>query len=173
MSPKLNFSTASGADIPELVKLVNSAYRGDVSKKGWTTEADLLDGIRTDAEALDRLLHQPASIILKCTDANNDLIGCVFLQNQAGQMYLGMLTVSPFIQAQGIGKEILKASEEYAIREGCGSVVMTVITLRHELIQWYERRGYHQTDERRPFPDDPRFGIPKQPLEFVVMEKQL
>lgn len=164
---------ASPDDVPGLVALVNSAYRGDVSKKGWTTEADLLDGIRTDEEALNRLLRQPASVILKCMDENNALTGCVFLQKQAGQMYLGMLTVSPFIQARGIGKEILKAAEQYAQRQGCASVIMTVITLRHELIQWYERRGYHQTEERRPFPDDPRFGIPKQPLEFVVMEKQL
>jgi ribosomal protein S18 acetylase RimI-like enzyme len=173
MPHSLHFSIASETDTPQLVKLVNSAYRGDISKKGWTTEANLLDGIRTDEEALAKLIHQPGSVILKCTNESNDLMGCVFLQNQAGQMYLGMLTVSPFIQAQGIGKEILKASEEYARQQGCSSVMMTVITARHELIAWYERRGYHQTEERRPFPNDPRFGIPKQPLEFVVMEKQL
>jgi ribosomal protein S18 acetylase RimI-like enzyme len=168
-----SLSIASDADIPQLVKLVNSAYRGDSSKKGWTTEADLLDGIRTDEEALAKLIRQPGSVILKCTTENTDLAGCVFLQNQAGQMYLGMLTVSPFIQAQGIGKALMTASEEYARQQGCSSVMMTVITLRHELIEWYERRGYHQTEERRSFPNDPRFGIPKQPLEFVVMEKEL
>jgi ribosomal protein S18 acetylase RimI-like enzyme len=173
MSQSLDFSIASEADIPQLVKLVNSAYRGDSSKKGWTTEADLLDGIRTDEEALAKLIHQPGSVILKCTNKNTGLAGCVFLQNQAGQMYLGMLTVSPLIQAQGIGKALMNASEDYARKQGCSSVIMTVITLRHELIAWYERRGYHQTKERRPFPNDPRFGIPKQPLEFVVMEKQL
>jgi ribosomal protein S18 acetylase RimI-like enzyme len=173
MPHSLHFSIAAGNDVPELVKLVNSAYRGDSSKKGWTTEADLLDGIRTDEESLTKLIHQPGSVILKCTDENNELAGCVYLQNQAGHMYLGMLTVSPSIQAQGIGKALLKASEEYARQQGCHAVMMTVITVRHELIQWYERRGYQQTEEKRPFPNDPRFGIPKQPLEFVVMEKEV
>jgi N-acetylglutamate synthase-like GNAT family acetyltransferase len=173
MSDNLHFLIADGADIPQLVSLVNSAYRGDSSKKGWTTEADLLDGIRTDEEALGKMIRQPDSVILKFTNNHNDLVGCVNLQKQGDKMYLGMLTVSPYIQAQGIGKEIVKIAEEYATQQGCSSVVMTVITVRHELIKWYERRGYHQTQEKRPFPKDPRFGIPKQPLEFVVMEKQL
>jgi ribosomal protein S18 acetylase RimI-like enzyme len=169
----LNISKVTESDLPDLVRLVNSAYRGDISKKGWTTEADLLDGIRTDEDALYRMIHEPGSVILKCTDENSDLIGCVYLQKQARKMYLGMLTVSPFVQAQGIGKKLMTAAEEFAKAQGCASMIMTVITVRHELIQWYERRGYHQTDERRPFPSDPRFGIPKQPLEFVVMEKEL
>lgn len=173
MSENLHFLIAGDADIPQLVSLVNSAYRGDSSKKGWTTEADLLDGIRTDEEALGKMIHQPDSVILKFTNNQNDLVGCVNLQKQEDKMYLGMLTVSPYIQAQGIGKEIVNVAEEYAKQQGCSSVVMTVITVRHELIKWYERRGYHQTQEKRPFPKDPRFGIPKQPLEFVVMEKQL
>lgn len=173
MAQSLNFSFASEADIPQLVKLVNSAYRGDSSKKGWTTEADLLDGIRTDEEALGQLMHQPGSVILKCTNQNNELVGCVNLQKQQAKIYLGMLTVSPLIQAQGIGKKMLEAAEDYARQEHCSSIVMTVISLRKELIEWYERRGYHQTEERHPFPSDPRFGIPRQQLEFVVMEKLL
>ena len=160
------------ADLPNLVSLVNSAYRGDTSKKGWTTEADLLDGIRTDEEALYKMIHELGSIILKCSNENDELVGCVYLQKQEKKMYLGMLTVSPFVQAQGIGKKLMSAAEEYAQQQGCSSVIMTVITVRHELIQWYERRGYCLTNERRPFPKDPRFGIPKQPLEFAVLEKK-
>ena len=173
MQDSLHFSIASKADVPQLVKLVNSAYRGDSSKKGWTTEADLLDGIRTDEEALTRMIQQPHSVILLCTNGQNELAGCVNLQKQEEKMYLGMLTVSPVIQAKGIGKALLKAAERHAKEEGCSIIRMTVITVRHELIQWYERRGYYDTGERKPFPDDPRFGIPKQPLEFVVMEKSM
>ena len=88
-------------------------------------------------------------------------------------MYLGMLTVSPELQARGIGKELMKVAEEYAVTKGCFSMVMTVITLRNELIEWYVRRGYRDTGQRKPFPGDLRFGIPKQPLEFLVMEKPL
>lgn len=168
----LQFSIANEADLPELEQLVNSAYRGDSSRQGWTTEADLLDGIRTDKEALYSMIHEPGSVILKCTTPNHELIGCVYLHKQEHKMYLGMLTVSPFVQAKGIGKQLLNAAELYAQEQRCSAMVMTVITLRHELIEWYERRGYHQTQERRPFPDDPRFGIPRQHLEFVVMEKE-
>ena len=172
MSENLHFSKSSDSDIPDLVKLVNSAYRGDTSKRGWTTEADLLDGIRTDEDGIYKMLHQPGSVILKCM-VGNKLAGCVYLQKQADFLYLGMLTVSPELQASGIGKELLKVSEEYARKEGCHSIKMTVITVRSELIRWYERRGYFQTAERQPFPNDPRFGIPRQPLEFLVMEKKL
>ena len=172
MPEKLQILISSEADIPSLVTLVNSAYRGDSSKRGWTTEADLLDGIRTDEEGIKKMIQQPGSVILRGL-IQNQLVGCVYLQKQEDFLYLGMLTVSPELQASGIGKELLKASEQYAYSQSCHTIIMTVITVRKELIQWYERRGYHQTAERRPFPNDPRFGIPKQPLEFLVMEKKL
>jgi len=173
MQDPLHFSIASGSHVAPLVQLVNSAYRGDSSKQGWTTEADLLDGIRTDEEALTSMIQQPHSVILLCTNGQNELAGCVNLQKHEEKMYLGMFTVSPVMQAKGIGKALLKAGENYAKDKGCSIVRMTVITVRHELIQWYERRGYHDIGERKPFPDDPRFGIPKQPLEFLVMEKRI
>src|SRR5215217_5197007 len=125
MQHPLHFSIASKADVPQLVKLVNSAYRGDSSKKGWTTEADLLDGIRTDEEGLTRMIQQPHSVILLCTNDENKLAGCVNLQKQEEKMYLGMLTVSPLLQAKGIGKQILKAGERYAKEKACSVVTMT------------------------------------------------
>lgn len=160
------------ADVPQLVQLINSAYRGESSKKGWTTEADLLGGIRTDEEGLIELINKPNAVILKYIEGE-ELTGCVYLKNQGSQLYLGMLTVSPAKQTGGIGKKLLKAAEIYAQQQGCSKVVMTVISVRHELIAWYVRHGYRITGERKPFPDDPRFGIPKQPLEFVVLEKML
>lgn len=153
--------------------LVNSAYRGETSRKGWTTEADLLDGIRTDPEALEDMMEQPGAVILKCVDNEGALQGCVFLKKTEAQLYLGMLTVSPGLQGSGIGKTLLEASEQYAREQGCHKIVMTVISVRQELIAWYERKGYRTTGEKSPFPKDPRFGIPKQELEFVVMEKEV
>ena len=101
-------------------------------------------------------------------------MGCVYLQTQEEKLYLGMLTVKPDIQAQGIGKRLLQAAEEYAQMQQCGAIKITVISLRKELIDWYERRGYKNTGEKKPFPSsDPRFGLPKQELEFIVMEKKL
>lgn len=171
---ELKITKAEAADVPSLTKLVNSAYRGESSKKGWTTEADLLGGIRIDEEAMHEMVARIDATVLKCLDENKNINGCVYLKNQKPKLYLGMLTVQPDIQTQGIGKKLLKASEEYAKENGFHSIVMTVISVRHELIAWYERRGYNLTGERKPFPaHDPRLGLPKQDLEFVVLEKLL
>jgi len=166
---------ATSHDLPELTALINSAYRGDSSRKGWTTEADLLGGIRTSEESLAETLAKPAATILLHRDEATDaLIGCVYLEKKGELMYLGMLTVSPEIQARGIGKKLMLQAQEYARSLGCRDVEMTVISQRAELIAWYERRGYALTGETRPFPmDDPRFGLPKTALAFVVMRKGL
>ena len=161
------------ADVPMLVKLINSAYRGIDSKKGWTTEADLLDGVRVNDEMLTAMLHTAGAVILKCSNANGDTEGCVYLEQQGDKLYLGLLTVSPEIQARGIGKTLLQAAAEYAKQLQLSSICMTVIAVRTELIAWYERQGYRKTGEIRPFPADHTLVIPKQPLELLVMEKVL
>ncbi|AFK01784.1 GCN5-related N-acetyltransferase [Emticicia oligotrophica DSM 17448] len=166
-------SKANISDIPALNLLVNSAYRGESSKKGWTTEEHLLDGIRTDEESLEELLTNPNATILKYSE-NDKILGCVYLEKQADKLYLGMLTVSPELQGAGIGKKLIKAAEQLAREEDLEKVSMTVISVRKELIEFYERRGYQSTGERKPFPmDNPKFGLPKQVLEFIVMEKKI
>jgi ribosomal protein S18 acetylase RimI-like enzyme len=164
---------ASVEDAHELDILVNSAYRGDSSRQGWTTEADLLDGTRTDAAAIAELIQTPGTTILKYVEENK-IIGCVELRNQNGKLYLGMLTVRPHLQGRGIGKELLKTAEAEAEKQKCKSIFMTVISIRKELLDWYIRHGYQLTGERKPFAfNDPRFGQPKMNLEFVVLEKKL
>lgn len=164
---------ATERDVPALNELVQSAYRGESSRRGWTTEADLLDGIRTDEAGLKTMLANLQATILKYEDAGQ-LIGCVYLEKKGDYLYLGMLTVSPDAQAGGIGKQLMVAAEQLARDRNCRAITMTVIPQRHELIAFYERRGYRPTGETEPFPmDDPRFGLPKQPLSFIVMEKVL
>ncbi|QOI96572.1 MAG: GNAT family N-acetyltransferase [Flammeovirgaceae bacterium] len=160
-------------DASELSKLVNSAYRGDTGRQGWTTEADLIDGSRTDAELLKAVIETPGSVILKYVDSGS-IIGCVELRKEGDKLYLGMLTVNPTIQGKGIGKALLKASEDEARKQKCKTIFMNVLTVRKELIDWYVRHGYYDTGKRKPFAfTDPRFGFPKQPLEFMIMEKQI
>src|SRR6187431_2862367 len=108
---------ATEKDIPALDKLVNSAYRGEGSKKGWTTEADLLDGLRTDPISLLKILQDPDSVILKY-NGNESIEGCVYLKKKGDALYLGMLTVSPELQAKGIGKQLLTAAETHAKQTG-------------------------------------------------------
>lgn len=160
-------------DANELSVLVNAAYRGDSGRQGWTTEADLIDGTRTDAELLKAVIEKPGSMILKYVD-NDSIIGCVELRKEGDKLYLGMLTVNPTVQGKGIGKALLNASEQEASRLRCKAIFMNVLTVRKELIDWYIRHGYHDTGKRKPFAfTDPRFGFPKQPLEFMILEKDL
>lgn len=164
---------ATALDADELNVLVNSAYRGDSSRRGWTTEADLIDGTRTDAALLAELLQKPETVILKYVEKGKTL-GCVELRKDKGRLYLGMLTVQPDIQGKGIGKELLRAAERWARKQQCTAIFMNVLSVRHELIGWYLRHGYQVTNERKPFAfTDPRFGQPKTQLEFVVLEKDL
>jgi len=171
----LPLRTATVDDAAALDRLVNSAYRGDSSRSGWTTEADLLGGQRTDAEGLRELLSKPDSVVL-LHERGDAPIACVHLQRTARGCYLGMLTIEPTLQSAGLGRAMLDAAEAFARREWHSPLMyMTVIIQRDALIAWYERRGYRRSGERRPFPyGDERFGLPLRPdLEFEILVKPL
>jgi ribosomal protein S18 acetylase RimI-like enzyme len=169
-----NISIATRADIPAIKDLLNSAYRGEASKQGWTTEADLIAGdTRTDETILQNVMKESGSVLLKYTDEEQQVIGCVNLQQYDKRIYLGMFSVSPHLQGGGIGKQLLKASEEYAQHLHCTSIYMTVISVRTELINWYKRHGYTDTGERKPFIEDAVTGKHLKKLEFLVLEKTI
>ncbi len=169
-----HISIAAIADIPAINDLLNTAYRGESSKKGWTTEAHLISGEqRTNEKSLMDLLKEPGSVFLKYIQNGNKIIGCVNLQQHNNKIYLGMLGVSPSLQGGGIGKKLLFAAEEYAKALQCISVYVSVISVRSELISWYERYGYADTDERKSFVEDGLSGKHLQPMEFMIMEKNL
>jgi len=169
-----NIFIATLQHVEALNILVNSAYRGETSKQGWTTEADLLDGIRIDAERLQETIQQENSWILIYTNAENKVVACVHLEKHEHKLYLGMLTVAPQLQGKGTGKLLLDVSEKFAVGKNCNTIYMTVITHRTKLIAWYEKHGYVNTHIKKPFPEnDLRFGLPKKKLEFTVLEKPL
>ena len=167
-------SIAEEKNISSLVSLMDSAYRGESSKQGWTSEADLFIGNkRTDDTTLYKLITKPCSVFLKYTNEEGIIEGCVYLHKKESKLYLGMFSVSPAAQGKGIGKKLLAAADEYAKEHNCNSIYMTVITVRHELIAWYEKHGYQRTGKVLPFPVDERYGTPTQPLEMMVLEKQV
>lgn len=174
----LSVAIAADADLADVAALVNSAYRGESSRVGWTTEADFIDGQRTDPATLKRdLVALPGAAILTLRDdADGALQACVWLEPaSSGVWYLGMLSVRPDQQDRQLGRRMIGAAEAHAAQRGAARMRMTVISIRPELIAWYERRGYRRTGETLPFPaDDPLFGIPlRNDLEFVVLEKAL
>ena len=167
-------SIATLTDIPTLEALLNSAYRGESSKQGWTSEAHLIAGERrTDAANLQQVIQQPGSVFLKFTHYEGFLAGCVNLQQHGSKLYLGMFSVAPGMQGGGIGKKILAAADEYAKQVNSTAIYMSVISVRTELIDWYKRHGYADLGERKPFPEDELTGTHLQPLEFLILEKPM
>lgn len=169
----LRLRDATTDDVPALVALVQSAYRGADSRTGWTTEAHLLDGQRTDATAVARQLAPPDSRMLV---VGHPIVACCHLERRSGVAHFGMFAVAPAQQAAGLGRRLLAAAEGVARDEWTvPEMHMQVISVREELIQWYERRGYRRTGTVSPFPyEDERFGLPRRnDLVFELLVKDL
>ncbi len=169
------FRHASAADIPAIVALVTSAYRGESSRQGWTTEADLLEGQRIDPAVLATDIARPRSIVLLAERAGS-LLACAHVAEEDGAGYFGMFAVRPGLQGGGVGKAVLAEAERIVRQQwGLERMCMTVIDVRDSLIAFYERRGYARTGIHKPFPyGDERFGIPlRGDLRFEVLEKRL
>ena len=174
-TPALTYRGATEADIEPLVALVESAYRGDASRAGWTTEADILDGRRTDPEGVTAVVKGADSRMM-VVERDGELIACCQLERRGEHAYFGMFAVRPGLQGGGLGRVILAEAERFAAAEWAAREMhMTVITAREELIAWYERRGYARTGRTTPFPcGDERFGLPRRPdLAFELLVKPL
>ncbi len=151
--------------------LVESAYRGESSRVGWTTEADLLDGQRTDAAEVGSIMRRPGSVII-LAESDDGLVGsCQLERHGEDAAYFGMFAVRPSEQGAGIGRALIGEARRLAQEWGCAVLRMTVIRQREDLIAWYRRLGFHPTGETEPFPyGDERFGRPRRPdHEFVVL----
>ncbi|MFI9202675.1 GNAT family N-acetyltransferase [Streptomyces sp. NPDC053048] len=169
------FRSATAADVPALVELVESAYRGDSSRAGWTTEADLLEGQRTDADGVMAVVTDENSRLL-VADLEGETVACCHVEHRGDHAYFGMFAVRPTAQGGGLGKVVMAEAERLARAEwDAREMHMTVIRQRDELIAWYERRGYRRTGRMSPFPyGDERFGIPQRDdLEFELLIKDL
>ncbi|MEE1755352.1 GNAT family N-acetyltransferase [Streptomyces sp. SP18CS02] len=172
---ELIYRDAVEADVPALVELIESAYRGESSRSGWTTEADLLKGQRTDPEGVRQVIAAEGSRLLTVR-RGGETIACCQLERRGGAAYFGMFAVRPGLQGGGLGRRII-AEAERLVREDWGvrEMHMTVISVREELIAWYERRGYRRTGRMTPFPyGDERFGVPQRDdLRFELLVKEL
>ncbi|WP_030845447.1 GNAT family N-acetyltransferase [Streptomyces californicus] len=169
------FRDATGDDVPALVALVESAYRGDSSRAGWTTEADILQGQRTDEQGVREVIDAPGSRLL-AVERDDELIACCQLEHRGAATYFGMFAVRPGLQGGGLGKLIIAEAERIAKESwGVTEMHMTVISVRDDLIAWYERRGYRRTGQLTPFPyGDERFGVPQRDdLAFELLVKDI
>jgi len=171
----LEFRAARTEDVGAIVQLVESAYRGESSRAGWTTEADLLDGQRTDPEQVAALILDPAARILLAI-SGRERVGTLLVQRQADAAHIGMFAVQPTLQGRGLGRALLGVAERVAREEfQVLRAEMTVIEQRPDILAWYARCGYTPTGAVEPFPyGNPRFGLPRRPdLRFLVLAKPL
>lgn len=172
---RIAFRPAGATDVPAIVALVESAYRGESGLRGWTTESHLLDGQRTDVADVSALIVRPGSRVLMA-ERDDQLKASCHIERRGTAGYFGMFAVDPGEQGHGIGKQVLAEAERIARDEWyCRAMSMTVIVQRGELIAWYERRGYLRTGEYQPFPyGDERFGRPRRDdLRFEILLKRL
>lgn len=193
----LTFRKATPTDVPTVLSLIRSAYRGDASRQGWTTEADFVADDRIDEAGLLHKINEPNGLVLmvhraaslslppppssSSSSAVEPPIACceiLRLPEPSKVAYLGLFSVSPLLQNGGIGKKVLAEAERVA-REEMGAEIMDLQTLymRSELIAYYKRRGYYVVEgETRPFPYghlvNPRPEMRKD-LYFVVLRKSL
>lgn len=171
----LRFRSARHDDVRAIVALVERTYRGDASRAGWTTEADLLEGQRIDPQGVVESIEADHSRVVVAFSGEN-LVACAHVQQRPAIGYFGMFSVDPGHQGSGLGGTVLAECERQLLDDlDCSAVEITVLKQRVDLIPWYERRGYRLTGERRPFPyGDERFGVPRvADLEFVVLQKSL
>jgi GNAT superfamily N-acetyltransferase len=174
-APAVTFRVAGLSDVDALVALVESAYRGDSSRTGWTTEADILGGQRTDPEGVREVIEKAGSRMV-AVERDGGLVACCQLEHRGAHAYFGMFAVRPAEQGAGLGKVVLAEAERFAREEwGVTEMHMTVISVREDLIAWYERRGYARTGRMSPFPyGDERFGLPtRDDLRFELLTKRL
>ncbi|MEW2522605.1 GNAT family N-acetyltransferase [Actinacidiphila alni] len=170
-----SFRAATPDDVPVLVGLIESAYRGAASREGWTTEADILEGQRTDAEGVLAVI-EGADSRLTVVESGGETVACCQLEHRGDHAYFGMFAVRPALQGAGLGRLVLAEAERFARDEwDVAELHMTVISVREDLIAWYVRRGYQRTGQTSPFPyGEERFGLPtRDDLEFELLTKKL
>ncbi len=173
MTPIVSFRQATANEAKTIVNLVNSAYRGDSSRAGWTTEADLLEGPRTNEKEIISLIERDDSMVLLCLQGD-EIVGSVNVEKKGTAGYLGLFVVSPKLQGGGIGKQFIRAAETESQKAwGIFKMTMSVITIREELIAYYERRGYKRTGILNPFPTEESESVPQVDLQLETLEKSL
>jgi len=164
------FSVAGMQDVASIVDLVNRAYRPTPGEAGWTHEAHLVSGARTDAAQVEALIAASGSVVLVGRD-HARVVACVHVEAGEGGAHLGMLAVDPVSQGQGLGTRLLEFAEDHA-REAhrANRFLISVVSRRAEFVHFYLRRGYRETGRVLGFPD--YAGVPKeQDLELVELEK--
>jgi N-acetylglutamate synthase-like GNAT family acetyltransferase len=163
------------SDAKDLVKVIRSAYRGDISRRGWTSEADLVGGDRIDVDQVLALAEANNSFFL-VLEKNGEVVGCCHVESRGGGCcYFSTFSINPALQGAGLGDYLLREAELLAVATYKSTQMeLAVLDQQTKLIEWYRRRDFSFTGETRPFPVDEKFAKPlRENLYFVVLKKDL
>ena len=156
MTPTLR--RAELRDAQPILSLINAAFR--------IAEEFFVDGNRISIEGVHE--HFESGEFLLAEEEEN-LVGCVYLEQRGDHTYLGLLSVDPTIQRGGLGSQVLAGAEEYCRMRGSKFMDISVVSLREELLPFYSKRGYVETGTS-PFPPEVKL---KLPCHFINMSKDL
>lgn len=158
MSDTGGIRIADPSDAQKITAVINAAFR--------VAEQFFIDGNRITLEEVQRLLTTGAFLI---AESENEISGCVYLEPRGERAYLGLLSVDPSCQQNGLGSRLMAAGEEYCRERGAGFMDIYIVNLRTELPAFYQHRGYVENGTT-PFPAD----VPtRQPCHFINMSKPL
>lgn len=173
IADNFDFTFATPSDAERVHSLIERAYRGTVAATGWTNETELLEGPRSTLGEVAGIIADPQSRFVLAI-ANGSLIASALIKKYKDGAYFGMFAVDPDLQQGGIGKMHIARCEADARRLWNAKFLrLTVISLRDELISWYERRGFVRTGEHEPFPFDEAPGALRTDFDLVVLQKPL
>jgi ribosomal protein S18 acetylase RimI-like enzyme len=173
-----NIRSATLADVRELEPLIRFAYRGGKEKVSWTNEHKLVKGPRISEDELKEIIASSDKTILVAEEKagnRSNLLGCILVEKQDDEAYIGMLAVDPDRQSAGVGKLLLQSAEMHATGIfDCETAKMWILAGRDELLAWYKRMGYEETGETEPFlPPESGVTALVEGLHFQVIKKEL
>jgi ribosomal protein S18 acetylase RimI-like enzyme len=154
----LTVRVATTRDASAVSVLITLAYR---------VEDFFVHGDRTSADDVRARMQRGEFLMLE--DAGGALAGCVYVESLGERGYMGMLSIDPGRQRQGLGARLVAEAEARCAQHGCREMEIEVVNLRAELPAFYHRLGYVASGTR-PFPDPDRL---KMPCHFVVMNKSI
>jgi N-acetylglutamate synthase-like GNAT family acetyltransferase len=155
----MEIRVATEADFDTVMRLINTAFAIELSFK-------VRD--RVNRPELEEYFRKGNFLL---SEENGRATGCVFVERTGERAYMGLLSVDPSLQKQGLGRRLVAAAEEFARELGAHHMDLTVVNIRTELLDIYGKLGYRDTGITEPFP--PTQLPTTQPCHLIRMSKEL
>src|SRR5215217_918696 len=155
---QLSIRSAEFADAPQISAVINAAFR--------IAEGFFIDGNRITQAEVEESLAKGAFLL---AETGGKLNGCVYVELRGERSYLGLLSVDPTYQQNGLGSLLMTEAEKYCRERGSHCMDILIVNLREDLPAFYQKRGY-VVSGTSPFPADVPTRIP---CHFINMSKTL